>query len=252
MFSIFELATSVSNAATSWTLAIIPIFIIASRAQRLSTALKVCTGCVVLLGGCASVVSVIRVVCMLRGGPGDESYIVPLSVLECGTAIIAASAATLRPLFGCLALPPPISGYVSRPGSEKDLEQQQERSVYEDSMPSRSHFSFFSEASFGPKTWFRGFSDKQGVDQAEDSSLSRRKYGLSLRRKSTSNTSKTANSKGISRPVIVARPAPLNRTESQQYLLRNDSDFRISPSAGRRHAGSPDLFMMYGAVERHI
>lgn len=252
---LIELATSIANAATSWTLAIIPVFIIASRAQRISTAPKIGTGCVLLLGGLASVLSVMRVICMTGNIMGQRKYLAPLSILECGTATIAASAATFQPLFRSRSSS--VSGYISHPQNEKgpeESEQSLDHFVYECTAPSKSHFSLFSEASFGPKTWFKGLNDTTvSENTAEDSEVQRNRGGMSLRRKSTRKN--TGSQQPASRPTITIirpPPPPLNRTESQQYLLRSKSPSGPPPVASRRHAGSPDLFLMYGAVERHM
>lgn len=250
---IVALATSISNSTTSWALAIIPIFIMASRSQCLSMPSKICTGLVLVLGGCASVMSVMRAASMVGSSMEADNYLVPLSVLECGTAITAASAATLRPLFRCLGRPSPEdSGHNKSPGNPKRLKQRDGRLVC--ATPSKSHFSFFSEASFGgPRAWLKSFYDNTGCENAaeHDKRVSRNRKGVSFWQKSIHKHHSI--NQVVSLPAVVASRRSLpNRSESRLYLLHNDSDFDMSSGAGRRHAGSPDLFQVYGARERHV
>lgn len=252
-----ELSTSISNTSTSWTLAIIPIFIIASRSERISTALKLCTGGILLLGGCASVISVLIVICTTGLGTSQSEYLVPLCVLECGLAITAASAATFRPLFRSRSTSA-VPDYIDHAQSETSIEKDHEQFAYEFTAPSKSHFSLFSEASFGPRTWFKGLHESTAsVNAAEEVSRTQcNKGGASLREKSIRKLD--GRSPAISRPIVTSSPRlsppPLNRTESQQYLLRNQKEQEPEPSlrAARRYAGSPNLFLTYEPVEWHM
>lgn len=242
---IIDLSASISNAATSWCLAIVPTFIMASRAQRLTTHQKSCSGCLLLLSGCVSVLSVMRVLCVVGTSVTRETYLVPLSVLECGIATVAASAVTLQPLFRCLSRSSSSSGYVDQSGSEKGPEYHTPF-VYEGDAPSKSHFSLFSEASFGPKPWFK--SDRPAPQVTH---VAHTQIGPSISHKPTRKISDS--NQAISQPsVVAARPPPLNRTESQQYLLRNESDSSSSSRADRRHARSSKPLLMYGEGQQYI
>ncbi|CZT19899.1 uncharacterized protein RCC_05755 [Ramularia collo-cygni] len=226
---IIELATSVSNAASSWTLTIIPVFIVAAHSQHLSIQQKGCTGCAILLGGCASVMSILRLLCVVGNSASSETYLVPLSVLEFGIAIIAASAVTLQPPFSCLARPVTLSDYISYSGSETTLEKDHEHLANDRMKPIKSHFSLFSEAS-GPRTWFNSLRDESTTHEAAPT-LPDWGHPHSHQR----SIHKIDGKLVISKPVVDA-PPPLNRTESQQYLLRDKrSDSILSSEDGRRH-----------------
>lgn len=225
-----------------------PIFIMASRSQPLSVCQRICSGCAVLVGGFASVMSVMRVLYTVAPDVGHEDYLVPLSVLECGTAIIAASAATLQPLFPCLAPHSSASSYIDRSASKNRPDRHHGPFMYGTQMPSKSHFSLFSEASFGPKTWFKGLHDNAQPERAADENIwvLRSSNGSTMQQKSTLKVSN--NKLVISHPIVAtAPPPPLNRTESQQYLLRNDRDSSAgSGTVSRQTSSSKPLFVYEG------
>lgn len=100
-----QLAGALVNAFTDWILAIIPVFILMKSAMPVRA--KVSAGAVLLLGCCASVISLVRIQYMkgLLPGPNFFSTAIDLciwSIIECGLGISAAAAATLRPLFRSL------------------------------------------------------------------------------------------------------------------------------------------------------
>ena len=101
---IINTIAGVINTVADWILALLPIFIL--RQAQLGRAAKISAGFVLVLGSIGSICSATRLA-FLRGlRPGPHFFwtavdIAVWSVAEPGIGIIAASLATLRPLFRC-------------------------------------------------------------------------------------------------------------------------------------------------------
>ena len=101
---IINITAGVINTVADWILALLPIFIL--RQAQLGRAAKISAGFVLVLGSIGSICSAIRLA-FLRGlRPGPHFFwtavdIAVWSVAEPVIGIIAASLATLRPLFRC-------------------------------------------------------------------------------------------------------------------------------------------------------
>ena len=99
-----NLSHGILNAVTDWILCILPIFVL--RKAKLPRVAKISAGFVLLVGNIGSVCSIIRLLFVKGFTPGAGFFLTSInftiwSMAECGVGIIAASLATLRPLFHC-------------------------------------------------------------------------------------------------------------------------------------------------------
>ncbi|KAM3422643.1 hypothetical protein BST61_g131 [Cercospora zeina] len=97
-----QLQACVINGVTNWVFVILPAILLIR--VPMTPLLKICTGLVLLLACCASIVSLVRIGYIKDVKPGPELFITAVNLCitttaECGLGIAAASAATLRPLF---------------------------------------------------------------------------------------------------------------------------------------------------------
>lgn len=97
-------SASLINAISDWTLAILPILVLAKSKMALPA--KISAGCLISLGALGSICSVVRLVFVSGFMPGPHFFWTAVSfsiwsIIECGLCISAASLATLRPMFRC-------------------------------------------------------------------------------------------------------------------------------------------------------
>jgi hypothetical protein len=101
-----QMSAFVANALTNWILAILPIFMLIKIAMPVSA--RLATAGVLVLGSCASFVSLIKVI-YIRDLVEPATFFRTVHevafwyILECGFGILAASITALRPMFPRLA-----------------------------------------------------------------------------------------------------------------------------------------------------
>ncbi|PIA99602.1 hypothetical protein CB0940_02417 [Cercospora beticola] len=99
---ILQLEWCIVNGVTNWMFVILPVLLLIRVPMTL--VLKLCTGLVLFLASCASIVSLVRIRYIGNVKPGPELFVTAVNlcictIAECGLGITAASIATLRPLF---------------------------------------------------------------------------------------------------------------------------------------------------------